>query len=388
MNYLLKFFKFRKMAYGFMLAVFIAGGFTACGGKVDNMPQELNQNKTEYKAAGADSQSFETKSFTDTVGRTITVPVNIKKVYSLSPVGNIIMYSLAPDKIVGLSSKVEEDDKKFLSESYINLPVLSGNFGMNNKMNAEEILKVKPDVIINMGNVDHTSVDGSQKIQEQLGIPVAYIGFDIKSMDIAYKKLGELLGENDKAANLADYCKKVIEDTADTAAKIPEDKKVRVYYAEGEKGMQTDPKGSPHTEVIDLIGALNVADVKMQKGYGRSSVSMEQLLKWNPEIILVCADAGTTNEKNPYNYIMSDSTMKNLSAVKNKKVYQVPYHPFNWIDRPPSVNRIIGIKWLSKLLYPDYFKYDIKKEVKEFYDLFYHKKLTDDEVNYILNKAI
>ncbi|OPZ85004.1 MAG: High-affinity heme uptake system protein IsdE precursor [Firmicutes bacterium ADurb.Bin419] len=332
----------------------------------------------------SDNNASANKSFTDTAGRTLTIPANVKKVYSLNPIGNIMMYTLAPDKIAGLSSKVAEDDKKFLTQSYNELPVLSGIFGQGNTMNTEEILKVKPDVIINMGNVDHTTVDGAQKIQEQLGIPVAVIRFDLKTMGKSYEMLGELIGDKARAKELGDYCTKVVNEIGEVTAKIPEEKRVRVYYAEGEKGLETDPKGSPHSEVLDLVGGINVADVAVQKGYGRSLVSIEQLLKWNPDRIIVCIDNGTPSEKNPYHYIMNDSTMKNLDAVKNKKIYAIPYHPFSWFDRPASVNRIIGVKWLANLLYPDMFNYDIRKETKEFYQKFYYRKLTDEEVDEII----
>ena len=377
--------KISKSRFFALMLVLIIIILSACS---RNTTKPVDSTATIKETEVPRGSPAKTRTFTDTVGRTITVPSDIKKVYSLSPVGSIMMYTIAPDKIAGLNSSVFEDDKKFLLPDYCSLPVLSGNFGMNNKMNTEEILQVKPDVIINMGNVDHTSVEESQKIQDKLKIPVAYIGFDIKTMGKAYEKLGELVGESERGKELGKYCTETIDGISKKAAAIPEGKRVRVYYAEGEKGLQTDPEGSPHTEVLALVGGKNVADVKIKNGYGRSDVSMEQLLSWNPDRIIVCVDAGTLNEKNPFNFIMSDSAMKQLEAVKNKKVNKVPYHPFNWIDRPPAANRIIGVKWLANLLYPDVFKLDIKKETKEFYDKFYHKKLTDEEVDEVLSNAL
>ena len=375
----------RNIILSLLISVGIIFSLTSCGNKNVNEHPTASENSNTSTSTGSSSSG--NRIFTDTAERTLKIPENIKKVYSLSPVGNIMMYTLAPEKIAGLSSKVEKDDKRFLMQSYNELPVLSGNFGQSITMNTEEILKIQPDVIINMGNVDHTTIDGAQKIQEQLGIPVAVINFDLKTMGRAYEMLGELTGDKVRAKELGNYCTKVVNEINEAASKIPDEKRVRVYYAEGDKGLQTDPKGSHHTELLELVRGINVADVAMQKGYGRSNVSQEQLMKWNPDRIIVCIDAGTPKEKNPYQYIINDSTMKNLDAVKNKKVSAVPYHPFNWFDRPPSVNRIIGVKWLANLLYPDIFNYDIRKETKEFYEKFYHIKLTYTDVDEILENA-
>lgn len=384
--YLVRMFHIKKVLLISFLVCFFIYVFTACGVRAVNSPTASDSDFENNVKANCDEESV-TRKFTDTEGRTITVPDDIKKVYSINPVGNVMMYTLAPHKIVGLSSKVEEEDKKFLLESYIELPVLSGNFWSNKTMNIEEILKAKPDVIINMGNVDHTSVEESQRIEEQLGIPVAVIKFDIRSMGESYKLLGELIGENARAQELGDYCTRTLDEIYEKTSKIPENKKIRVYYAEGEMGLQTDPKGSPHSEVLDLAGAVNVADVAMTKGFGRSTVSVEQLLKWNPDKIIVCIDAGTKSENNPFNYILNNNVMRDLEAVKNRKVTAIPYHPFNWIDRPSSVNRIIGAKWLANLLYPDIFKYDIREEIKDFYEVFYHRILTQKEVEDLLQNA-
>ncbi|MDP4182796.1 MAG: ABC transporter substrate-binding protein [Bacillota bacterium] len=131
-----------------------------------------------------------------------------------------------------------------------------------------------------------------------------------------------------------------------------------------------------------MVGGINVADVPMQKGFGRSSVSLEQLLKWNPEVIIVGYDKDA--QAGFFNDIYKTPEWKNIKAVKEKKVYSIPNKPFDWFDRPPSVNRIIGVKWLANLLYPQYINLDITTEVKDFYEKFYHKKLTDQEAKALL----
>ena len=61
----------------------------------------------------------------------------------------------------------------------------------------------------------------------------------------------------------------------------------RIYYAEGMKGLNTDPSGSVHSLLIDLAGGVNVAQTDILPGKGMTDVSLEQIYRWNPDLILV-----------------------------------------------------------------------------------------------------
>jgi iron complex transport system substrate-binding protein len=162
------------------------------------------------------------------------------------------------------------------------------------------------------------------------------------------------------------------------ASQIPQDKRVTVYYAEGPNGLQTDPKGSRHTEVLDAVGAINVHEGSETTGFGRIEVSLEQVAEWDPDIILVDGKAG-------YDYILSDSRWQIMRAVRNNNVILIPSQPFDWFDRPPGINRVIGIPWLAKTLYPDVFSdVDLNSLVKEFYSKFYHYNLSDADVRNLM----
>ena len=65
----------------------------------------------------------------------------------------------------------------------------------------------------------------------------------------------------------------------------------------------------------------------------------------------------------------------------------MPNKPFSWMDRPPSVNRFLGVQWVANLLYPDVYDIDLAETTKEFYKLFYSVDLTDDQVSDILKYA-
>ena len=68
-------------------------------------------------------------------------------------------------------------------------------------------------------------------------------------------------------------------------------------------------------------------------------------------------------------------------AVDGGRVMGTPQYPFNWFDRPPTVNRLIGLVWLAEELYPDIYEYDLSAEVTEFFKLFYGVEVTEEQIS-------
>lgn len=325
------------------------------------------------------------KKVVDMAGRTVEIPAKIKKVYATGPIGTIFMYTLAPDLLVGWNSGLREGEKKYIDPKYHHLPVLGTWRGTKYEGNIEELLKIKPDLIINMGDVDEKYRADTDEIQATLGIPVLMVDGKIENSAAAYKFLGNVLGKTERAAQLAGYCDGVLQDVVKRMSTLPEEKKPKVYYAAGARGLETEARGSLNAEIMDLAGARNVADPGLEKNVRRMQVSLEQLLIWDPEIIIISCDG---DEKHTlYNSIINDPGWTNISAVKNGRVYEIPAVPYDWINRPPSVNRIIGIKWLANLLYPEDYRVDIKKETKEFFALFYGYSLNETELGQLFEYA-
>jgi iron complex transport system substrate-binding protein len=327
-----------------------------------------------------------TQTVVDMAGRKITLPAKVAKVYATSQIGIIAIYTLNPDALAGWSFALGPGEKKFIPAKYHNLPVLGCWSMKNTTANLEEIIRIHPDCLISMGNIDRSYIDSADRIQRQLRIPVILVDSALTKLDAAYRFLGALMGCQARAAELGAYCRRTVTVVTEAVAGIPPEKKVRVYYAEGMKGLETDPQGSMHTEVLELAGGINVAEVPLLKGYGRSSISLEQLLAWDPDVIIAGYDKEAENG-GLYQRIRSDSAWENLKAVRTGRVYRIPSDPFDWFDRPPGVNRIVGVRWLANLLYPGYVKLDLEAAVKEFYRKFYRRTLTGTEVAELLRKA-
>ncbi len=113
---------------------------------------------------------------------------------------------------------------------------------------------------------------------------------------------------------------------------------------------------------------------------GMESINFESILKADPDVIIVQSPKFYTN-------IFKNPKWKMLKAVKAKKVYLVPRIPFNWIDRPPSFMRLLGIHWLSSVMYPQYYKKDINEEIKTFYKIFFKVDLDEQKLKEIKKRA-
>ena len=108
---------------------------------------------------------------------------------------------------------------------------------------------------------------------------------------------------------------------------------------------------------------------------------MEQLLAWDPDVIVVNGEPkANISGRQTAEKILGDPNFASLKAVQNGQVYGTPNAPFSWVDRPPGPNRLIGIRWLSGLIYPDALDFDVDEEVCEFFRLFYHVELTEEQL--------
>lgn len=320
----------------------------------------------------------------DMAGREVEVPAKIEKVFPTSPVGAVFIYTLDPELLIAWNDELRQHSggSEYLPSKYRDLPHLGGWYAKAT-CNIEELLKIHPDIILSVGNTDQTAISQADTIQEQLNIPVFILSSDLDKINKSYELAGDLLNLQEQAGKLGIYCDESYKDIRDKAQSINENQRLAVYYAEGPAGLQTEPKGSGHTRVLDIVGGENIADVAASGGKGLTAVSMEQLLSWNPDVII----SWTSEQGGYYENIMNDPKWESLNAVINKKVYAIPGGPFNWFERPPSANQVLGLKWLGNLLYPDVYKYDMAEETREFYKKFYHYELTDEELTSLLKDS-
>ena len=322
------------------------------------------------------------REITDMAGRTMTVPLEIESVFSTGPVAAIYLYTLVPDKLLGWNYALNDIEKSIILEQYHDLP----NFGQGDAVNYEAVIAAGPTIALNVTSINDGSIDASDALAEQLGVPVVMVSSDLLDAPAVYRFMGKLFGVEEQAEALAAYAEETF--NAISSLDIPNEEKVRIYYGNGEDSLETAPAGSSHGQIIDLVNAVNVADLELGDG-SRVQISAEQLLAWDPDVIIVNGEpkADMTGSA-AAEAILADLLFATLKAVQNGAVYGTPNAPFSWVDRPPGPNRIVGMRWLSGLIYPTYLNFDVDEEVREFFQLFYHVELSDEQLTQLYNGTL
>jgi iron complex transport system substrate-binding protein len=312
-------------------------------------------------------------AITDATGRALPIPATVKRVFPAGPPAAIVLYTLAPDLLLGWPRANRPEECAYLLPDICARPEVGRLTGRGNTANLETVIALKPDLILDVGSTSATYVSLAERVQEQTGIPYALLDGRFDAIPETYRKLGALVGRNDQAERLAGYAEKTLNTIQSRIAGISRDRRPRVYYARGPRGLTTGLGGSINVETIELL-ARNVA---ADNHGGLATVSIEQVLLWNPDVIV-------TIDRSFAEHVRDEPGWMSLAAVRAGRVHLSPKMPFGWVDFPPSVNRLIGLWWLAKILYPDKFPENLHTLTRDFYTMFYHATPTDAQIEQVL----
>lgn len=324
----------------------------------------------------------ETWTIQDSLGREIEMTGNIDRIAPTGAAAQMVLITLAPEKLVGLSNEPTAEELKYYPECAKDLPVFGQMFGKKSNLNAEALLAADPQLIVDMGEKTDSTKEEMDALQEQLGVPVMFINGDIDSMADCYHALGIILAEKERADKMVAYIEEALNHAKKRARNMEDSDKVSIYYGTGPDGLAANAAGSIQADVIDIIGAKNVIEVpenEMTGMNGGTIVSLEKVYKEDPDMIIL-------SDKAAYE-AMSGKEWADLPAVKADSYYEIPSAPNCWMGGPPSVNRILGIWWLGNLCYPSNYNFDMKEKTKEFFDLFWNYDLSDEEVEEMLKNS-
>lgn len=313
------------------------------------------------------------KTITDCNDRKVEIPVQINRIACLCPESGYILAMLGQgDKIVAVVDGLQRD--LILTDMYPNIreapkPKVSG------AINIEELVRTDPDVVFVKADISSAEAEKLNKSH----IPFLTIEFNsIKAQQYAIAMIGKAIGMSEQAEKYNKYYQSRMEMIQARVADIPEDQRVRVYHSLNE-ATRTDVKGSLSSEWLNATGALNVAlSGELRNLEGKYFASLEQILLWNPDVILV-------NETAVADYILSSKQWAPLQAVINQRVWQLPSGISRW-GHPSSPETPLAIMWTAKTIYPDKFAdLDMAAETRFFYKEFFGLDLADEVVDRILN---
>lgn len=331
-----------------------------------------------------------TRTVVDQNGRTVKLPVQVKRVVvtTIWPLPSVFyLVDGSTKRLVGIPpASRSAAGPSMLSAMAPEIMKAETVFATGNDVNLEELMKLRPDVVLFRGE----NAPEQEKL-EKTGIPA--VGFrttslaDGNSIENVYtwmKLLEQVLGKSEKQSKAEEFKRQSLQALnmiQERVKNIPMEKRTRALflYKDDEKAITV--AGSNHFSHFWLTatGAVNVAaDIK-----GTAVVNMEQIYKWDPDIIYITNFTETLPEDLLGNKVNGQDWSR-VKAVKNHKVYKEPLGIYRWY--PPSTDVPLMLKWLAQKNYPGLFSdYSIETEIKKYFRQFYHYQLRDSQVRQILN---
>jgi len=319
------------------------------------------------------------RSVTDSAGRSVDIPDTVSRVFAAGPPASTLLYVLAPQDMIGWVRAPREAEKPYLLPSVRDLPELGRLTGRGDTLNLERLIAAKPDLVIDFGTINDTYKSLADRVQSQTGIPCLLIDGRFENTAAALRLVADVLGVKERGETLARAAEAIFARVDQVIALVPAEKRPRVYLARGPEGLETGTRGSINTEIIERVGAVNVAEGPRPKG-GLVTASPEQILAWAPDDIV-------TLDKSFRQGVATKAEWQPLSAVAAGRVYLAPNLPFGFVDSPPSLNRLIGLTWLLHVFYPQEAPGQLREQVRSFYHVFYQVDLSEPMLDTLLDPS-
>lgn len=313
---------------------------------------------------------------------TLPPPGEIHKVFAAGAPAGVLVAALAPDKLLGWPIALPAPARALLSPQLTALAHIGRLAGRGSTVSLEALLQLRPDLVLDAGATDATYISGMRRVSVQTGLAAVLIQGRVTEHATQLRDVGQLLGVAARGETLAREAEAALALAAQVRASVPAAQQPRVYYGRGVDGLETGLAGSINTELLELCAGRNVAVGPDSSGLAR--VSMEQLLTWDPQVIVTQDPAFAQRA-------LTDPLWRSLSAVRTRRVHCAPALPFGWIDGPPGINRLIGVRWLIERLHPTHpalrTQEPLPQAVLRFYRLFYGADLSTAQLRQLLETA-
>lgn len=324
-------------------------------------------------------QPSETKIVTDLVGNQVKLKANVEKIAVVPIPWATIVYAVdgTGKKIAGMHpSAMKAYQSNIVKAMAPEMANANSTFVDNNfNVNYEEVAKLKPDVVV----IWDYQPEIGKKLAE-LGIPSVAIKYGtLEDVQKGIKLVGEIINQQERANALIQYHQDTNGYLKSKESALAGKNKPKVLYLRDEQ-LQVAVGDSVNRIMIETAGGTNVAN----EGSGQwAKITMEQVMASNPDVIVISNFSNVLPEDLYANKFPGQDWSK-IDAVKNKRVYKAPMGIYRW--DAPCVETPLMIKWLGKVLQPAVFNdYDMRTDLKSFYQTFFNYKLSDAELDQILN---
>ena len=324
------------------------------------------------------SNANNTRVITDTAGHQVTVKKDVNRLAVVPIPWASIVYAIdgSGSKIVGMHPSAKASYEASLLKSLApelgqaNTQFVSKDFAIN----LEESGKLNLDAMIVW--------DYQEKELEQLksvGIPAIALKYGtLEDLQNGMLVVGQLLNKEEQAQKLVDYHKESLKYFNSKQEALKNVKKPKVLYLY-DQSLKVATNGTVNNLMIEMAGGENAAKDVPGKWV---NVTMEQILEWNPDIIILSNFSNITPEDIKTNKFEGHN-WSNVSAIKSNQVFKAPMGIYRW--DAPSAETPLMMKWMAQKIQPTIVNdYEIKTEIKDFYHNFLKYDLNDDELGNIL----
>jgi iron complex transport system substrate-binding protein len=303
--------------------------------------------------------------FIDSAGRSLRLPESIKRIIPAGPPAEALLYSLAPETLAGFIEPWSDVQRQAGIENVRDLPTIPRLTRKEGAPDAEAIQALHADIIIDYGSIDARYATLADKIQSATGIPYLVLDGRLTKVPEIVERLGAILHREERAREIAKTAEFALQKLAPVTAKTAGER-VSVYYARGSDGLRAIHSGSILDEGIALAGGRNV----VSPGDGAFSVmSADKVAALKPSVVIL-ADPAAAEQGAPLRQALPAETRFLIDRGL----------PYGWIERPPSLNRLIGALWLASHLYPDEISFPADDARRMSVALF-HQVPTDPAIN-------
>lgn len=318
----------------------------------------------------------------DAARRTVAVPERAERVFGTAPPSTLLVEVVAPGALVAVNvpgnSPFYASAATGLSARFRALPALGGWHGAARGANLEALLALDPQVVIAWRN-DYV-MEPVLRSFERFGIPVVFVDEDhVSDEPGALRLVGQALGRADEGERLGADAAARLDAVRALVAAVPPAEHPVVYYAEGPDGLSTEFEASFHFDPFRFVGARSPFPGTQTSMAGQERVSLEEVMRVNPAVIV--ADNAEFAAA-----VCHDPRWADIAAVRTGRVYLVPKNPLSFLDRPPSVLRVLGVQWLASVLYPERYRGDIVQETIAFFRDYLHTEIGAAEARQILGR--
>ena len=241
--------------------------------------------------------------------------------------------------------------------------------------NVEELLSVDPELVLQWG----TRGDDIIAPIVNAGLPVVTLRYGTEEDAAQWLgMMGQILGREDRSDAILAWRSEALADMQAATGAIPDNERPRtLYFLRYLSSLRVAGTGTYNDFTINLAGGSNVA-AELNRF---NDVSPEQILAWDPEVILL---NGFEDELSPED-VYSNPVFADVSAVRNRRVYQLPLGGYRW--DPPNQESPLTWAWAASLLHPEQFNVDIRSQIEERYALLYGQVPSEDQIDGILRMA-